>query len=503
MASRVQGGAAARPWWHNPDLDMPVEDIATFYRDHTQKLGKIQKQKEKEKKKEARKKARKARKKARGEESDSSTDDSSSSWSEDYDSDMEPDGLDLSKELRPLAAYATRNEIMSNVFKIVNDDVMMKMVPEKFRNKPLKEIKEHLQETVQGMSRKRLNHVIQHGVDMDYSSGESDVDSEEELDKLRADQKRRQKLMQKPIQSDVVDSTEDLVVPPPEELEKMSLEDITVLREKIKMKVQQVHEEELTSQAKKMAEDDEYEYQWAEQNETAPEEEENMGPPPPPPAKEQEDSSSEEESDDESSDEEISEIQLKLRAKALALAKAKMQAARKAKAALLEKKATEEAARQERLRQLQEDDDDSDVSVDRDEPMEQDNDQVQKEPSRALVATEKDQAEQEAPEFEYATGVAPGMEDVTYYSRSPEAIEEPEKTTEELQEELHDDLKARALRSMNKRKYERLKAKAQAVESSSDDDEEEVEQASGEKAVEDSAPAEEKIVYRSAFSDEK
>ena len=25
MASRVQGGAAARPWWHNPDLDMPVE----------------------------------------------------------------------------------------------------------------------------------------------------------------------------------------------------------------------------------------------------------------------------------------------------------------------------------------------------------------------------------------------------------------------------------------------------------------------------------------------
>ena len=41
MASRVQGGAAARPWWHNPDLDMPVEDIATFYREHTQKLGKL------------------------------------------------------------------------------------------------------------------------------------------------------------------------------------------------------------------------------------------------------------------------------------------------------------------------------------------------------------------------------------------------------------------------------------------------------------------------------
>ena len=38
---------------------------------------------------------------------------------------------------------------------------------------------------------------------------------------------------------------------------------------------------------------------------------------------------------------------------------------------------------------------------------------------------------------------------------------EREKTTEELQEELQDDLKSRALRSMNKRKYERLKAKAQ------------------------------------------
>jgi hypothetical protein len=501
MASRVQGGAAARPWWHNPDLDMPVEDIATFYRDHTQKLAKIQKQKEKEKKKEARKKARKARKKARGEESDSSSDDSSSSGSEDYDSDMEPDGLDLSKELRPLAAYATRNEIMTNVFKIVNDDVMMKMVPEKFRNKPLKDIKEHLQETVQGMSRKRLNHVIQQGVDMDYSSGESDVDSEEELDKLRADQKRRQKLMQTPIQSDVVDSTEDLVVPPPEELEKMSLEDITVLREKIKMKVQQVHEEELTSQAKKMDED-EYEYQWAEQKDIAPEEDENMGPPPPPPAKEQEDSSSDEESDDESSDEEMSEIQLKLRAKALALAKAKMMAAKKAKAALQEKKEAEEAARQERLRQLQEDDDDSDVSVDRDEPMEQDKEDVEDEPSNALVATEKEHKDQEAPEFEYATGVAPGMEDVIYQSRSPEAIEEREKTTEELQEELQDDLKSRALRSMKKRKYERLKAKAQAVESSSDDDEEEADEAC-EKPVEDLAPAEEKVVYRSAYTDEK
>lgn len=67
MASRVQGGAAARPWWHNPDLDMAVEDIATFYREHTQKLSRLQKQKEKEKKKEIKKKQRKQRKRERGE----------------------------------------------------------------------------------------------------------------------------------------------------------------------------------------------------------------------------------------------------------------------------------------------------------------------------------------------------------------------------------------------------------------------------------------------------
>lgn len=55
---------------------------------------------------------------------------------------------------------------------------------------------------------------------------------------------------------------------------------------------------------------------------------------------------------------------------------------------------------------------------------------------------------------------------------------------------------------MKKRKYERLKAKAQAVESSSDDDEEEADEAC-EKPVEDLAPAEEKVVYRSAYTDEK
>jgi len=48
-----------------------------------------------------------------------------------------------------------------------------------------------------------------------------------------------------------------------------------------------------------------------------------------------------------------------------------------------------------------------------------------------------------------------------YRSKSPEPLPEPEKTTEELQEELQTDLKQRALDAMNKRKLEKLKAKAQ------------------------------------------
>merc|ERR1712233_67868 len=56
MASRVQGGAAARPWWHNPDLDMPVEDIATFYRDHTNNPPNCKSKKKRNAKKSRRKK---------------------------------------------------------------------------------------------------------------------------------------------------------------------------------------------------------------------------------------------------------------------------------------------------------------------------------------------------------------------------------------------------------------------------------------------------------------
>ena len=40
-------------------------------------------------------------------------------------------------------------------------------------------------------------------------------------------------------------------------------------------------------------------------------------------------------------------------------------------------------------------------------------------------------------------------------------FQEPEKTTEELQEELQNDLKQRALKAMNKKKFEKLKAKVQ------------------------------------------
>ena len=75
----------------------------------------------------------------------------------------------------------------------------------------------------------------------------------------------------KPIQSSQIDSTEDLVVPRVEDLDNMTLEEITELREKIRKKVELVQEEELVSQAKKQEQDDDYEYHWAEAD---PEEEE-------------------------------------------------------------------------------------------------------------------------------------------------------------------------------------------------------------------------------------
>lgn len=316
-----------------------------------------------------------------------------------------------------------------------------------------------------GLSRKRINHVLQFGIDMDFSSGESDVDSEEEVERFKKSQKEAEKNKQNPIQSSQIDSTEDLVVPRIEDLDKMSLEDITALREKIRRKVETVQEEEKVSQAEKQAQDQDYEYQWAEKNEDEEETDAAIATAAKNAVQKPVESSSEESDSDDSSDEEISEVQLKLKAKALALAKAKiMQAKRLKLREEMAKKAAEEAA------------DDSDVSVDRTAPANDDSDvsvnrdeendtPMETNEEQALVPTEKE----EAPEFEYATGVAPN---VMYQSRSPEQIEEPEKTTEELQEELQSDLKERALKAMNKRKFEKLKAKAQAVEVSTDDDEE-------------------------------
>ena len=122
---------------------------------------------------------------------------------------MEQDGLDLTKvscifgrflkcnvdlqDLRPLTYYPTRREICSNMFKIIRGDVFQKMVPEKFKHLPADEIKEKLMEQMDGLSRKRINHVLQYGVDMDFSSGESDVDSEEEVEKFKRAQERAEK----------------------------------------------------------------------------------------------------------------------------------------------------------------------------------------------------------------------------------------------------------------------------------------------------------------------
>ena len=75
-----------------------------------------------------------------------------------------------------------------------------------------------------------------------------------------------------PIQSSLIDSTDgDLVVPAIEDLDSMSLEQITELREKIRKKVEKAQEEEMVSQAKQQEQDDDYEYMWEEAD---PEEEE-------------------------------------------------------------------------------------------------------------------------------------------------------------------------------------------------------------------------------------
>merc|ERR1712025_1403786 len=111
---------------------------------------------------------------------------------------------------------------------------------EQFKDMPEGDIKEKLREQMDGLSRKRINHILQYGVDMDFSSGESDVDSEEEVAKAKKAEKEARKEKSKgPIQSSLIDSTDgDLVVPAIEDLDTMTLEEITELREKIRHKVE-------------------------------------------------------------------------------------------------------------------------------------------------------------------------------------------------------------------------------------------------------------------------
>ena len=260
---------------------------------------------------------------------------------------------------------------------------------------------------------------------MDFSSGESDVDSEEEVEKAKRAAKAEKNKKETKTLADLPD-TEDLVVPAIEDLDSMSLEQITELREKIRQKVEKAQEEEKITEAKKMEQDDDYEYVWAEAD---PEEEQlkkvdemvtNIKQEDAPKKQTKEESSEEEEeesSDDSESDEEMNEAQLRLRAKALALAKAKVMAARKAKEEAEKKKAEEEEARKQRLKEIEdEEEQDSDVSVDRDEgkAAEGKPEGAEENEETALVPMETE--EKDAPEFEYATGVA---NNEMYQRRSP------------------------------------------------------------------------------------
>ena len=61
---------------------------------------------------------------------------------------------------------------------------------------------------------------------MDFSSGESDVDSEEEVEKAKRAAKAEKNKKETKTLADLPD-TEDLVVPAIEDLDSMSLEQIT------------------------------------------------------------------------------------------------------------------------------------------------------------------------------------------------------------------------------------------------------------------------------------
>ena len=74
---------------------------------------------------------------------------------------MEPEGLDLSKNLMPLTHYPTRREVLDNCFNIIRGDVFKKMVPEQFRDMPEGDLKEKLANQMDGLSRKRINHILQ------------------------------------------------------------------------------------------------------------------------------------------------------------------------------------------------------------------------------------------------------------------------------------------------------------------------------------------------------
>ena len=92
------------------------------------------------------------------------------------------------------------------------------------------------------------------------------------MKKIFFSEKKFLKKISGPIQSSLIDSTDgDLVVPAIEDLDSMSLEQITELREKIRNKVERAQQEEQVSQAKQQEQDDDYEYMWEEAD---PEEEE-------------------------------------------------------------------------------------------------------------------------------------------------------------------------------------------------------------------------------------
>nr|XP_054765020.1 caspase activity and apoptosis inhibitor 1-like [Lytechinus pictus] len=91
--------------------------------------------------------------------------------------------LDLSKEKQPLEFYLhDREQLINEAFKAVKGLQLTSMVPDILKYVPLDELKQLCLNQLEGMSRKRIEHVI-HGTEMLFLQlGDSDINDNHDID---------------------------------------------------------------------------------------------------------------------------------------------------------------------------------------------------------------------------------------------------------------------------------------------------------------------------------